>query len=898
MARPINAGSGLTDQVAQSSDVREMFSLVSAEASTPSLFAEACAKLLAGGIISPATLSDLLEMHVMASSEPPTARGPRIAIIGCANGLPDVKAEIDGIASLFPSDHVLLHDVSATMAARECGPMPFFHFAGHTDPRLPGHDMRPVLLWTNTRGGYEAVDASTLEGLLRGKVCVVLNGCKSSQLGESLTAKGLVETCVCWETLTATDAACLFGKTFWRSVAHSVKAADPRGATGRAALRQVVRQAFGEAESAVLCCTKAAGKILVSGGEERSGPTGDGAAAVSRAVGASTPRYALVDPEDRTLVSTCGTVLPEADKTRAGRIAVGVPLLLQPLPAHQLYQLPELPPTYVRRAKLELLLRAALLSHGPEHEQTTGALAQEGVGAATRHISLVGVAGLGKTALATWLARDMRVQSAFPDGIAFLHFGPHGDSLEKQRELATWCGGVLPTAVGTATLGGDAPAFGTADAKPALTRLLAGKRMLLICDDVCDASQAEAFRGLASPSSHLTVITTTRSSALVGASAGHRVERLPQMGTEEACTLLAAHLQQSSEEMMAADETARELNLRCKGLPGLLCAAASMVACAGSLQAVVQQLPAVRVAAAAHGERAETCASMPTHEAHSAPLGTRERPISRGEFVRTVLPQLAPLLDSASDRWRKVAPTLLLYPNPREEQHLCGQPPHNGLDGALSPVEVPGVVRTLLRTREGQTFEEALMQCQGKALLLNFCTPSLEVYPKDAKHCALVYDMDAVTSTVVPEESEAALLAFLSEHVRRASPLVPNTQMDVAQIFSAMHGYRQALGRSGPWRLGVNKAETSVIARKLTRADVGTMLSMLLREVPYMGERVFREESYSPLYEFGIGDWVCLDVDPKTGGWRLDAHGYVLVRTINELSFESTYQRFGGSAFR
>ena len=36
---------------------------------------------------------------------------------------------------------------------------------------------------------------------------------------------------------------------------------------------------------------------------------------------------------------------------------------------------------------------------------------------------------------------------------------------------------------------------------------------------------------------------------------------------------------------------------------------------------------------------------------------------------------------------------------------------------------------------------------------------------------------------------------------------------------------------------------------------------------------------------------VVLDVDPATNSWRLDKDGNILIRTVNEVSFESTYNR-------
>ena len=57
---------------------------------------------------------------------------------------------------------------------------------------------------------------------------------------------------------------------------------------------------------------------------------------------------------------------------------------------------------------------------------------------------------------------------------------------------------------------------------------------------------------------------------------------------------------------------------------------------------------------------------------------------------------------------------------------------------------------------------------------------------------------------------------------------------------------------------------------------------MVDRTAPYLGEPLYREESYSPTYKFGEGDWVLVDID-ESGGTRQDKDGKVCVlarRTI------------------
>ena len=247
----------------------------------------------------------------------------------------------------------------------------------------------------------------------------------------------------------------------------------------------------------------------------------------------------------------------------------------------------------------------------------------------------------------------------------------------------------------------------------------------------------------------------------------------------------------------------------------------------------------------------------------------------------------------------KVAPTLVLFP-PTEEMTKGGQPGMKGSAGS----ETPADVKTLLRTKTGRTFEEALIKTHGKALLLNFYSPSLEVYPKDKEHCWDIYDQVRTTATVIPNHvlnmsvplNNAPLTAALMPHLTSAKPPIAgipsHLNADLSALHRAMFHYKLALGRDEPWRLAWNKENARVVAYKLTEDDLAFIMNAL--NLSYSaGERLWREESYGN-YEFGVGDYVVIDLQ-EVGQLKhmikQDKDRYPLVRTVNELAFESTYAK-------
>ena len=194
----------------------------------------------------------------------------RLLILGCRPTLANVEAEVTAIAATAPGAELLL-DPTAALAGQRTPHHSWCHFAGHADPKL-GPDR--VLVMCHD-GGFGAVDASTLVDMLRTMKLVVLNGCKSEELGLKLREAG-VPNVVVWKTLLYDPAAKLFAVRFWEIM-------TARSPNDNDSLRTAVRAAFEAAKLAVQTAVRPGGALDVGGGKTR-------AAAVPRA-------YELHDPE-------------------------------------------------------------------------------------------------------------------------------------------------------------------------------------------------------------------------------------------------------------------------------------------------------------------------------------------------------------------------------------------------------------------------------------------------------------------------------------------------------------------------------------------------------------------------------------------------------------------------
>jgi WD40 repeat protein len=149
-----------------------------------------------------------------------------------------------------------------------------------------------------------------------------------------------------------------------------------------------------------------------------------------------------------------------------------LPLLGQRNAAHGegpvIFGLPPLPTGLVPRPEsLEQLRKALLGSH-----------TQVGVVAAT---ALHGQGGLGKTMLARMAWDDPTIRAAFPDGVLWATLGQTPDLTRIQREWVK-------------ALGGDITSVTSPEAgRSELSRLIGDRALLLVLDDVWQASAAEAL---------------------------------------------------------------------------------------------------------------------------------------------------------------------------------------------------------------------------------------------------------------------------------------------------------------------------------------------------------------------------------------------------------------------
>ena len=431
-------------------------------------------------------------------------------VLGCRPTLANVEGEVTAVTDAAPNAELLL-DPNPALVAAKAPNHTWCHFAGHADPKLG--PARVLVLCDAS--GFAAVDVSTLVAMFRLMKLVVLNGCKSVELGIKLRQAG-VPNVVAWTTTLFDAAAKLFAVKFWQMmVGHADDDED--------ALRKAVRKAFESAKLAVQTAVKPGGAIDVGNGRMRA---------------ASVPKYELHDPEDAaTVVQTGpgrGTLLPAAGAEKAGRNAAGVPVCLQ---ICALRGVPNLPEQYKSRPALEAAHRNALL-------RTTHMMA---ITATTTGVS--GPAGAGKSTTAAVLARDPLVHDHFPDGVTWLKFGRERTGADVLRTLAT-------------ILRLD-PALPHEQLPGAISAVLAGQRRLLVLDDIWTKEQLQAFASLAAEGGLLGRLVTTRSNEL----AGEHAQTVEALQAEEGLRVFAGYVGTAVEQL---NDDADKLVDMCSGNPAML----------------------------------------------------------------------------------------------------------------------------------------------------------------------------------------------------------------------------------------------------------------------------------------------------------------------------------------
>ena len=149
-------------------------------------------------------------------------------------------------------------------------------------------------------------------------------------------------------------------------------------------------------------------------------------------------------------------------------------------------------------------------------------------------VAIVGTGGIGKTSLAIAIARDPGIQTDFPEGILWITLGPQPKLILRQLDL-------LSLVTDETFLFRDVE-----QGRIRLERLLAGRKILLILDDVWDQEHLRAFQ---IASSQICILVTTRKRSIARSSQA-KTHYLNSLRSPEAIALLEQYY---PEEEIPAD---------------------------------------------------------------------------------------------------------------------------------------------------------------------------------------------------------------------------------------------------------------------------------------------------------------------------------------------------------
>jgi WD40 repeat protein len=208
---------------------------------------------------------------------------------------------------------------------------------------------------------------------------------------------------------------------------------------------------------------------------------------------------------------------------------------LERLLASHLHNVPLLPDHYIQREAFLAPLREALLRDGAP---TLGIVGVQGMG------------GIGKSVLATALARDLTVQDAFPDGVIWLALGREPNLTARQEDLYLLLTGERENF--------KDPAQGRLFLAPALRE----KTCLVILDDLWELEHAEAFP-LRLEGARARFLITTRNGELLQTLQA-KPFLLEELTPDQALHLLA---EWAGQEVSSLPPTACEVARKCGYLP-------------------------------------------------------------------------------------------------------------------------------------------------------------------------------------------------------------------------------------------------------------------------------------------------------------------------------------------
>lgn len=164
----------------------------------------------------------------------------------------------------------------------------------------------------------------------------------------------------------------------------------------------------------------------------------------------------------------------------------------------RLFDVPSLPTHWVSRTDVLDRLRAVL---------TAAELTERGAMNSTGHVGLYGMAGVGKTVIATLIAQDHIVRRQFRDGVCWITLGRKPRLRSELHKVLRALGETPP------------PDAGISSARMKLIKALESKECLLILDDVWDVASVEPFLRAANPRCRLLI--TTRDLAVINSLGAH-----------------------------------------------------------------------------------------------------------------------------------------------------------------------------------------------------------------------------------------------------------------------------------------------------------------------------------------------------------------------------------------
>ena len=237
-------------------------------------------------------------------------------------------------------------------------------------------------------------------------------------------------------------------------------------------------------------------------------------------------------------------------------------------PVGKLVAVPELPAAFLAQPDRIKVLRDLLLVDLRKPVVVSGAAARVG---------LQGMGGIGKSVLASALAHRPEVRRAFPDGIFWITLGQKPQLAELQRWLAR-------------ELGDEALFLDERSGKESLRKLLAGRKALLVLDDVWQREHAEAFNVIGAMGR---ILLTTRDAGLVTALAlketHYRVE-LPTEAEAETIFTEAGRPRSGEPATPISPAEVRAIVAQCGRLPLALALCGGMVQKHVPPQAVLESL--------------------------------------------------------------------------------------------------------------------------------------------------------------------------------------------------------------------------------------------------------------------------------------------------------------------